>query len=57
MFINNTFQYTVGDFPLSKKDFDAAFRCVHPGLRAGMLHASRRGSRLSLLQTDILRYT
>ena len=27
MFINNTFQYTIGDFPLSKQLYDAAFRC------------------------------
>jgi hypothetical protein len=25
-FLNNTFQYAVGDFPLGKRDFEAAFR-------------------------------
>ena len=27
-FLNNTFTYTVGDFPLSKKGFESAARCI-----------------------------
>ena len=33
MFINNTFQYAIGDFPLSKKDYEAAFRHVSLPIR------------------------
>ncbi len=32
-FLNNSYQYAVGDFPLSHKDYTAALRCVTPFFR------------------------